>query len=67
MDEGCGGPVGDQWPRPQPSTMKVYEFSISCADPSLRIEATDEHTLYQLMEAVCNEWLDEARDGDGAV
>lgn len=47
--------------------MKVYEFSISGADPSLRIEATDEHTLYQLMEAVCNEWLDEARDGDGAV
>lgn len=49
------------------SGMKIYEFSISGADPSLRIEAASEHTLYQLMKVVCNEWLDEVRDGDGAV
>jgi hypothetical protein len=44
---------------------EVYRFTIAQED--LTFDLRPDHTLFHLMGIICNEWLDDARDGDGGV
>ena len=44
---------------------EAYRFTIAQED--LKFDLRPDQTLFHLMGIICNEWLDDARDGDGGV
>lgn len=48
------------------STMpSVWTFEIKGED--CRVQIAESGTLFELMQIICDSWLDEARDGDGGI
>jgi len=43
----------------------VWEFEIVGQD--VKVQLRPDHTFFDLMNIICESWLDEARDGDGGV
>lgn len=46
-------------------TQEVLRFEVVNED--LELDLRPDNTVFQLMKLVCDEWLDDARDGDGQV
>lgn len=44
---------------------QVYEFQVQNQD--VKVQLLPSHTVLDLMDIICNSWLDKARNGDGGI